>query len=1166
MRRHLITLTCFLATTASAMAEPTAGFQQYPTLSPDGSITVFSLGGDLWAVPTGGGHAERITSHEATELRSSFSPDGTQLAFESDRGGATSIYVMPVEQRGDRLVVTGPIDRLVTSDRSQSLAGFTPDGEAILFWGRSEPSLFRESGMYQAPLDGGPIEQLTAAKGEAPRISGDMMVFSRGAAPMERPRYRGSSNQDLWSMNMKDGSFRQLTRNRANDAEAYPLPSGDIILLSSRDGQNNVWRLPAGGEESDMVQLTSLAPGETNSTIGHGARDLAVSADGSTVVFGSWDGLQRLDLRNPSVGPTPIHLKVNPDQSIAPRKRQRLNSSVTEAARHPSGKAMAVAARGQLLVRSTDDDHPTRFITSDHARDQWITFSPDGQTLYFTSDRSGHEGIWGATVSLAREDLEEEEETDEDEEETVEVESSETAETDEATTEEESAEEDTPATPSNENATSTTKGSEDEDEDESADKKDLPKNTSGERWAGALRFDVQPVVVNEFPNHHPVPSPDGRQLLYFRDRGDLYVRDLASGDDRLLLEAWWPPDVQWASDSRHIVYAVSDLDFNSDVWLMDTEDPDAAINLTRHPDIDESPQLSDDGKVLIFRSDRNQIGGDEAYDVYRVFLDESLGSMSDWERTEHFEAVSKKTGKKKILDLVDLEADYEPGDPLEFENLDTAWKRASRLTRFEGEEDDLLLSPAGDAIIFSANVDGTQGLYRVDAMGDERKKLVSGTVRDLRRGPAGKTLSYVSSGSAKTVPLKGGSVETIGIDADTEIILAEEQAQKFDETSRMFGRWFYHPDMKGLDWEAITDQYSDLAASTRTPQAFKRVTRMMFGEVDGSHTGIYGGGGFSTSSDPIGYLGIQSRPVPGGFEITEVLEQSPADHSESRLLVGDVITSVNDSPLSETDDQLPAMDLAKAMSGTRGEETLLDIRRGDEEMIILITPISWSTWSRLAYQDELRHNRELVDELSQDRLGYLHIRSMSMPSVHDFEHQLYAAAHGKDGLVIDVRNNGGGWTTDVLLASLTAPVHASTIPRGVAWEDAPSDAYPRDRRLIYAWSKPIVVLANEHSFSNAEIFTHAIKNTGRGRVVGEETFGGVISTGSFSLVDGSTVRRPFRGWRLPDGTDMEDRGAVPDIHVQRTPTDEAVGRDVQLEVAVEDLMSRLDDTVAGDSN
>ncbi|MCH2132899.1 MAG: S41 family peptidase [Phycisphaerales bacterium] len=1156
----LTTATALSTAVLAASTPSTNGFPQYPSVSPNGQVTVFSLGGDLWAVPTGGGHAERLTAHEATERRSAFSPDGNWLAFESDRNGANSIFVMPVEQRGGRLVATGPIERLVVSDRSQALSGFTPEGDAVLFWSSRDPSLFRESGMYMAPLDHGPVTPLTKAKGERPRISGDTLWFSRGGAPMERPGYRGSSNHDVWSMDMTDGTFRRVTSNRANDTSAFPTPSGDVILLSSRDGQNNLWRLPAGDSEENMVQLTTLAPAAGQATIGHGARDLTVSADGQTAVFAVWDQLHRLDLDDPASGPSVIDLRVGPDHATSPTRRQRLNTAVTEVARHPDGKAIAVAARGELMVRSTEDDHPTHRITEDHARDQSIAWSPDGQKLYFTSDRDGHEGIWAATVSLSRGDLEDkdDEKSEDNSADTTEAEDSEDKAAPDADEPAPDADAPKPIV-ANDNATAEPAESKDDEED----KKATPKNESGKRWAEALRFDIEPVIVNDSPNHHPMPSPDGRSLLYMKERGDLYLRDLASGEDRLLLKGWWPPEVQWASDSRHIVYATMDLDFNGDIWIMDVESPESAVNLTRHPDVDESPRLSADGKVLIFRSDRRQIGGSDEYDVYRVFLDESLDGMTDWERANHFEAADKVAGKIKMIDTVDLEEDAEANEPLEFENLDTAWRRAQQITSFDGGESDLLLSPGGNAVVFSANVDGTSGLYRVDAMGKDRKRIVSGSVSDLRINPSGSTLSYVSGGSAKTVPIKGGTAKSFGVSADAEIVIADEQAQKFDETARLFGRWFYHPDLKGLDWEALSDQYRDLATTTRTPQEFNRVVTMFFGEVEGSHTGISGGGGFSASSDPIGYLGLSARPVPGGYEVIEVLDRSPAAHEDSRIEIGDVITAVNDKPLADGPDRLPLVDLNSAMAGTRGQETLLDVRSPGEEggeaedRIVIISPISWYSWSTLSYNDEIRRNQELVDELSDGRLGYLHIRSMNMPSVHEFEHQLYAAAHGKEGLVIDVRNNGGGWTTDILLTSLTAPVHASTIPRGVAWEDAPSDAYPQDRRLIYAWSRPIVVLANEHSFSNAEIFTHAIKNENRGRVVGEETFGGVISTGSFRLIDGSRVRRPFRGWRLPDGTDMEARGAMPDIRVERTPTDEAAGRDRQLEVAIDDLVKQL---------
>lgn len=182
---------------------------------------------------------------------------------------------------------------------------------------------------------------------------------------------------------------------------------------------------------------------------------------------------------------------------------------------------------------------------------------------------------------------------------------------------------------------------------------------------------------------------------------------------------------------------------------------------------------------------------------------------------------------------------------------------------------------------------------------------------------------------------------------------------------------------------------------------------------------------------------------------------------------------------------------------------------------------------------------------------------MNDASVHDFERDLFVAGDQKAGLIIDVRDNGGGYTTDILLASLTAPVHAKTQPRGVDPATIPNDSYPRDRRLIYAYTRPISVLINENSFSNAEVFAHAIKTIKRGTLVGTRTFGAVISTGATTLIDGTAVRVPNRGWWLPDGKEMENNGAAPDVEARQRPEDDAAGRDVQIEAAVKELMGRV---------
>lgn len=172
---------------------------------------------------------------------------------------------------------------------------------------------------------------------------------------------------------------------------------------------------------------------------------------------------------------------------------------------------------------------------------------------------------------------------------------------------------------------------------------------------------------------------------------------------------------------------------------------------------------------------------------------------------------------------------------------------------------------------------------------------------------------------------------------------------------------------------------------------------------------------------------------------------------------------------------------------------------------------------------------------------------MGTPSLIEFERALTDAGEGKDCLIIDVRENGGGWTTDMMLTMLMGTDHALTVPRGGG------EGYPHDRLIFARWDKPIVVLCNENSYSNAEIFSWAIRTLKRGPIVGKQTYGAVISTGGTGLQDGSSVRLPFRGWYVNDGTrtNMELNGCPPDHAVENLPQDFAAGLDRQLEKAIE---------------
>lgn len=1151
-RKHFSTLIGLTATAAVAMHAGAAiapadqpGLLQYPSLSPDGNTIVFAAAGDLWSIGSSGGVATRLTAHPAIEGRAKFNQDGSKLAFESNRAGTNNVFMADFKGQADSAHLSG-ITQVTISDRSQWLGGFSDDGQSVLFSAYLYPEIYRQPRMYSAPIDGGPITDLTGAFGRAPSpsIADDSIYFIRGYYYPHRVIYQGSGNLDIWRFDPSTKEFEQVTGFEGNDLDPNPLPDGSLVYLSSQDGNYNLYKLDAGKSDpkgrKPGRKLTDFAPTEAEQTLMGGVRDLSVSRDGSTAAFVVENTLYTLDLNNRNAMPVAVNVVLGADADRDPIKIVDASRRGSEAAMHPSGDAIAVVARNEIFVRSTADEHLSRRVTNSNTRERDIAWSPDGEVLYFVSDDEESLGsIYAATVSLSHEDIKPEEPAEEPAED-VEANEDETDAPEESTEETDASDADSES--------SDKESSEDAEDSENEDTID-----HAARWAGALRFEINPVAVSSELVYAPMPSPDGKKLLYKQSRGDLVLHDLESDTSRVILESWSDPDVIWAADSTHVVYAVSDLNFNSDIFLLDTrldEDGDAMkpTNLTRHPDIDHSPQLSADGKVLTFLSERDNNNWE--WDVYSINLDRDLDGMRRYELDSYYSNAAKAAKDIKPLDK-DEPVEIEP---FEFD-VDDAYLRVRRMTSTPESEGNLTMSPAGTRIAF------TQGgsFVSVDQYGEEKKTVTSGSVSDAQFNLNGSAISFIHSGQAKSAKPTGGDATTYNINGKLRIESQAELAQKFDEASARFGMNFYHPTLKGLDWPALTERYKSLVMQTRTNPEFHRVMNFMFGELDGSHTGIRGGDGFSAPSANTGYLSIDWTPQFNGYRVDRIYSHGSADKMDDGLQVGDVITAIGDHNLVAG----PLQSLHAALLDTNGQELLVEYLRQNEETnefetnFGMITPISFSANSVIRYRQEVLDRQEEVDSLSDGKLGYLHIRSMGAPSVRDFERDLFAAADGKEGLIIDVRDNGGGWTTDVLLASLTAPTHAYTIPRGANPDLVQPDSYPRDRRLIYAYSRPIVVLINENSFSNAEIFAHAIRTSKRGRLVGVPTFGGVISTGSFSLIDGTTVRRPFRGWYLPDGTDMENNGAEPDVFVRQLPGDEAGGLDPQLDAAVNDLLKTI---------
>lgn len=1130
-------LAAALLLAASASAEPVV-YARDLALSPDGQTLAFAWAGDLWLAPAEGGTASRLTAHPADDSRPVWSHDGAWIAFASNRTGSNCVYVMTREGDGLR--------RLTYSDQVETPSSFSHDDRYVYFHARKNGEVDWETRVYQVPVTGGQATRLLdcGASYAAPDPDGRLLVFTRGQERWWRSGYRGSANWDLWLFDRESRSFRQLTDFAGTDFMPVWDRSGDgVYFLSDRSGVHNVWYQPLQG-----------APRAITAVSGDRVRDYSVSGDGRLLVYAQWDRLFSMTL--PGGTPREIRIDAPADSAADLRELRSYSNDADELALSPDGRQFAVVVRGEIFVGQTEPDQLTRRVTNSAARDRHVAWSPDGEALFFVSDAAGQEDIYRAISG-----------------------------------------------------------------------EEPPK-----ALCDSLRFRVERITDHPEIEQAPAVSPDGRQLAYIRGLGHLIVRELETGREHTLLEAWNWPEFRWSPDSRWIAYAVADAEYNSDVWIVPADGSAPAVNITRHPDNDSGPQWSADGQVLAFSSQRD--GFDT--DLYLVFLSPSLDEKSGVDLGNYFRKAGEAAGKAKPLEKAiasgkialagepaasrpaetqpaektqekpgelsleerlrslirellkepgkkDKEEKSEPVEKHEYD-LASAWQRIRRVTTLPADQSSFALSPDGAALAFVSRHEGEPGVFVVRWNGSELKRIASGAADALQWDLPGKRLYLLSGGTPTSLTAAGGDRKTHSFEARMIIDRGELAAQKFDDAARMLGLRFYHPALKGLNWPALTAKYRELALKTRTWSEFNEIFNLLQGELNASHLGISGPPGRGGATETIGYLGCDFEPdFPGpGLKVRSVTRNSPADRSESRLVPGDVILRVDGQPVG------PDASIEAALVDTAGKPILLaylpsptrQAAPGSQaasgpstapastaaasppgasapatrpaEAELVIRPVGYGEFRRLQYVAWVEANRRYVEERSGGRVAYAHISGMGEPQFYEFERDLYAAAHGKEGLIVDVRNNGGGWTADWVLAVLNVRRHAYTVGRGG------QPGYPQDRLIFYSWPKPATMMCNQFSYSNAEIVSHAFKNLGRGPLVGMTTWGAVISTGSYGLIDGSSIRMPFRGWyTIPGGIDMELNGAEPDVKVPLLPQDEQAGRDPQLDAAIEATLRQL---------
>jgi len=671
----------------------------------------------------------------------------------------------------------------------------------------------------------------------------------------------------------------------------------------------------------------------------------------------------------------------------------------------------------------------------------------------------------------------------------------------------------------------------------------------------SLKHKITVIKQTSEEEFNPVISPDKKKIALQRDRGKLVVADISAqgtlSNEKILQDGWDTPEsVSWSPDSKWIAYSLADLTFNQEIFIHAADGNKAPVNVSLHPKYDGNPVWSRDGKKLGFVSQRNN--GDS--DIWFVWL-----TKKDWE-------VSNEKRKRESVyeeNKKEEDDDEETGVKVQID-FDGIYKRLQQVTRFAGNEADFVFGEESEFIYYTVggsgrqNFEVDQNLYKIKWDGSGNEEVLGGDKGPygLSQSEDGKNLYFLTEGGTLN-KLKEDKTETLSVSSQLKINYLKERSQVFEEGWRALDAGFYDPEFHGKDWEALKVKYKPIAMKASTQEDFSFVFNAMLGQLNASHMGYRGGDNpKETQINRSGLIGVEGSNEAGGFKISSVLPGSPADRTESKLMADDIITAVNQEPVP------PSANFFSTLVDQRDEPVSLSVNRDGKGREIVIWPVSSLRWVR--YDNWVDQRRKLVDEYSGGRLGYLHIQGMNWTSFESFERELTAAGYGKEGMVIDVRWNGGGWTTDYLMAVLTVRQHAYTVPRG-ATNDLKANhlkfkhTYPFSERLpLASWTKPSIAVCNENSYSNAEIFSHAFKTLGIGTLAGQPTFGAVISTGSKELMNGSFVRMPFRAWYVKTtGKNMEHGPAVPDLLVNHIPAYKAKNQDLQLKSAVEQLLSEI---------
>ena len=646
-------------------------------------------------------------------------------------------------------------------------------------------------------------------------------------------------------------------------------------------------------------------------------------------------------------------------------------------------------------------------------------------------------------------------------------------------------------------------------------------------------------------------NSDRSEAVYLSGRNELVHMDLNSFETDVIVEdEFWGfqnEQPRFAPDDKHIVYTAK-RDFEDDIFAYNLQ-TDESINLTETGVSETGPFWSPDGQYIYFSSSRTSPsyprGGGET-DLFRM----ALTSVEEPYRSDEFEQLFKETDneeeQKKESDEEEKESEEKPEITIDEDGL---MERLEQIgSRFGSQSNPFVLQKDEKSIVlYESNHDeGEDALWKttLSPFEDAQTEKIEGS-EDISQLINIKGDVYgLSDGTIHKIDVEAGKVSEITVTHSFERNLRSEFNQMFEELWANIEENFYNETFHGINWKQVRDRYKTYLPYVNSRDDFRGMLNDMLGELNSSHMGFYTSGPesqeyYETVTLSTGILFDEENP----YEVRRIVTKSPADIADENIRSGDRLIAVNGKQVDPNKNRE-----AYFTSPEMKDEISLTFQRKGEEYTAKIHPTSFTSIRTDLYNEWQREKQQIVDTETDERVAYVHMKNMGGGELQNFLTEMTSEAYKRDGLILDLRYNTGGNVHDRVLQFLTQRPY-------LKWKYRNGDFASQPNFTPNA--KPIVLLINEQSLSDAEVTAAGFKELGLGPVIGTETYRWIIFTSGKGLVDGSYYRLPSWGVYTLDGRNLERTGVNPDIPVDNTFKHRLNNKDPQLQRAIQEVMDRL---------